>query len=390
MSHFANRPGRVVCLGRRSFYNATSVGGLIRLTAGGWGHRMDDRGSEPIDGGLARWAAGQAREAERSALNAEQTASDSDQTSSDADQDASERDDSEAVSDQVASDREQAAAERQRQLPAGTSEDGAYEAASNTRRAGTVSRLANRIRRATAARLRAATAEERDRVAAERDEMARRRDAQAEAIDERIATSDEPLAEKFEQLRARAAADRRRAAQDRADAALERARLEAELNSAHLDDLTGVYRRETGTTALTHEMERARRGDGLFVIAFVDVDGMKQVNDGQGHAAGDHVLKTLVEHMRSNLRSFDPIVRYGGDEFIAGMGGVSLDEVGRRFATIDLAVKREVGVGVSVGLAELGPNDTLDQLTARADACLLETKTRRSQELADLGLGEDA
>jgi diguanylate cyclase (GGDEF)-like protein len=352
---------------------------------------MDDRGSDrPIDGGIAGWAERQAYEAERSALDSDQTASDSDQTSSDANQDAAEQDDSDAMSDQLASDHDQAAAERHRSLESDASEDAAYAADSKARKNGTVSRLANRIRRATTARLRAETAAERDRVAAERDEMARRRDARAEAIDERIAASDEPLAEKFERLRAMAAADRRRAAADRAAAALERARLEAELNTAHLDDLTGAYRRETGTLALTHEMERARRGDGLFVIAFVDVDDMKQVNDRQGHAAGDEVLKALVAHMRSNLRSFDPIVRYGGDEFIAGVGGVSLDEVGLRFAVIDLSVKSEVGVGISVGLAALGPDDTLDQLTARADVSLLDAKARRTAQQSDPGPVEDA
>ncbi len=159
-------------------------------------------------------------------------------------------------------------------------------------------------------------------------------------------------------------------------AALERARLEAELNSAHLDDLTGAYRREIGALALTHEIDRARRGDGRFVIAFVDIDGMKQVNDRDGYAAGDQVLKTLVWHMRSNLRSFDPVVRYGGDEFIAGLSGVAIEEVGRRFATIDQSVRSAVGVGISVGLAELEPDETLDQLTARADAALLVAKHR--------------
>ncbi len=66
-----------------------------------------------------------------------------------------------------------------------------------------------------------------------------------------------------------------RAAQDRANAALERARLEAALDHAHLDDLTGAFRREMGMLALTHEIDHARLGDGRFVIAFVDVDGMK-------------------------------------------------------------------------------------------------------------------
>ena len=149
------------------------------------------------------------------------------------------------------------------------------------------------------------------------------------------------------------------------------------MHSAHLDDLTGAFRRETGRVALRHEIDRALRADGRFVIAFVDIDGMKRVNDRDGHAAGDHVLQTLVWTMRSNLRSFDPVVRYGGDEFVCGVGGVDIDEVQRRFEVINQSVQNDVGVGISVGLAGLEPDDTLDRLTARADAALLAAKRHR-------------
>jgi diguanylate cyclase (GGDEF)-like protein len=193
------------------------------------------------------------------------------------------------------------------------------------------------------------------------------------------------MAVELEEARARAAADRAcaaaerdRAVQDRADADRELARLEAELHSAHLDELTGAYRREMGRLALSHEIERARRGDGRFVLAFVDVDGLKGVNDREGHAAGDRVLQTLVGTMRLNVRSFDPIVRYGGDEFVCGLGGVDRGEVEGRFDVIDRSVQEDVGVGISVGFAALAANETLDQLTARADAALLEAKKRRS------------
>jgi diguanylate cyclase (GGDEF)-like protein len=325
----------------------------------------------------ARSTAKRAREADRSASNADQTASDADQTSSDADQTASERDDFDAARDQVASDQDQASADRHRRPGVDAAAEDAYEAARSAREASTVRRLASHVDRANTARLRALTATERDRMAARRDEIARQRDAQTEAIDQAISASDAPLDEKFERLRARAAADRRKAAEDRSEAARERAELEAELSRAHLDDLTGAYRRESGTLALKHEIERARRGDGRFVIAFVDIDGMKEVNDRDGHAAGDHVLQTLVWHMRSKLRSFDPVVRYGGDEFVAGLAGIPIGEAGRRFEVIDQSVRREVGVGISVGLAELEPDETLDQLTARADAALLDAKASR-------------
>jgi diguanylate cyclase (GGDEF)-like protein/PAS domain S-box-containing protein len=178
--------------------------------------------------------------------------------------------------------------------------------------------------------------------------------------------------------RARAEEDRARAARD-VEAARERARLEAELHKAQLDGLTGAYRREMGTVALTHEIDRARRGDGRFIMAFVDVDDMKRVNDVLGHAAGDRLLRTLVSTMRSNLRSFDPIVRYGGDEFVCGLGGTDLRDAERRFASISRAVEAVVGVGVSVGLAALEPDETLEQLVDRADAALLVAKKARTR-----------
>lgn len=176
--------------------------------------------------------------------------------------------------------------------------------------------------------------------------------------------------------RARAAADRERASMDRANAARERARLEAELRSAHLDELTGAYRREMGRLALSNEIDRARRSDGRFVLAFVDVDRLKLVNDNEGHAAGDRVLQTVVREIRARLRSFDPIIRYGGDEFVCGLGGTDLAEAERRFDSIGVAIDTDAKIGISVGLAALAADDTPDQLTERADAAMLEVKAR--------------
>jgi len=132
-----------------------------------------------------------------------------------------------------------------------------------------------------------------------------------------------------------------------------------------------------GMLLLTNEIERARRGDGRFVVAFVDVDGLKRVNDRDGHTAGDHVLQVLAARLRSNLRPFDPIVRYGGDEFVCGLSGVDPEGVERRFDAIDEELQDAVGVGITVGLAALLPNDTLNTLISRADAALLDGKKAR-------------
>jgi diguanylate cyclase (GGDEF)-like protein len=129
-----------------------------------------------------------------------------------------------------------------------------------------------------------------------------------------------------------------------------------------------------GQLALSNEIDRARRSNGQFVVAFVDVDRLKDVNDRDGHAAGDRVLQTVVRAMRTRLRSFDPIIRYGGDEFVAGLAGTDLEEAKRRFDAIGAAIDADAHVGISVGLAVMAADDTADQLTERADVAMLEVK----------------
>jgi diguanylate cyclase (GGDEF)-like protein len=258
----------------------------------------------------------------------------------------------------------------------------AYESSREERESSSFQRIGSRLDRASTAHARDLTAADRDRNAETRDEAGRARDVRASDLPPASTETQAALLKQLEELRAqagadraRAAADRARAAADRANAARERDRLEAELRSAHLDELTGAYRREMGRMALTHEIDRARRSDGRFVVAFVDVDRLKVVNDREGHAAGDRVLQTVVREIRSRLRSFDPIIRYGGDEFVCGLGGTDLEEAKRRFNLIGDAIEADARVGISVGLAALALGDTADQLTERADAAMLQIKS---------------
>jgi diguanylate cyclase (GGDEF)-like protein len=335
--------------------------------------------------------------ADQAAADADQTWSDADQTSSDADQTVSGTDQAIADRDQLASDHDQGRADRDHDARTDLTEieERAYEAAHQERDTASVERLVNRFARSRAMRERDTTSVDRDRTASARDErIGARHEASrapldwsasgdAPAADESAPTteSEASLMKQLDELaaraaadRARAAADRERAAKDRAEAARERARLEAELRSAHLDELTGAYRREMGQLALSHEIDRARRSDGRFVVAFVDVDRLKDVNDHDGHAAGDRVLQTVVRAIRTRLRSFDPIIRYGGDEFVCGLGGTDVAEAERRFESIEVAIESEASVGISVGLAVLADGDTAQQLTERADAAMLEVK----------------
>lgn len=295
------------------------------------------------------------RDADRAAADADQTAADREQSivggmqaASDADRRSSEQDDADSDADQRASDQDQ---DGQDGLDATTRQD----------------RSPSEVVRKTTARSRRATRDERT-------ETARLRETSG-------AESAAEVVEEVQSLaaggRSRAASDRRRSAGDRRAAAETQARLEAELYAARLDSLTGAFGRDLGTTMLTNEIDRARRHDQPFVVAFIDIDDMKGLNDRDGHAAGDQALLTLVSIVRANLRSFDPVVRYGGDEFVCGIGGVDVADVERRFAAIDAAVRHEIRVGISVGVAALEANESLDDLIARADANLLETKRAR-------------
>lgn len=210
---------------------------------------------------------------------------------------------------------------------------------------------------------------ERESIATRRDQAAVERDAIA---NERDRTATERDAMLTTRLRSARGVDG-----EGEDFELERARLEAELQRAHLDSLTGAFRREIGRLALRNEIDRARRGDGRFVIAFIDVDGLKGINDRDGHAAGDRVLRLLAATMRANLRSYDPIVRYGGDEFVCGIASIDPGDVQHRIGVIDQSLRQATGVGISAGLATLTANESLDELTEKADAALLEAKRSR-------------
>jgi diguanylate cyclase (GGDEF)-like protein len=353
--------------------------------------RKDEPGSASRNKGAN---ADPAADRRQTALDTDQTASDSDQTASDTDQTASDADLTAAESDQKTSDQdqslsktEQTAADRDQEsadrdlarVPSDEASKRAYDI-SRTERAETAEqRDTNSILRGEA------TAERFDK-AARRDESARMRDLAGEARDraatarDRLAPARVGVAQGLAQAasdRAQAATDRERAATDRSQAAIDRENARQALLETHLDELTGTYRRGMGKAALLGEIARARRADGRLVLAFVDVDELKELNDREGHAAGDALLVDVVATIRSKLRSYDPVVRFGGDEFVCTLADADLDDARLRFDEIQTALgKVRKGCSISVGFARLEPLDTLQDLTKRADAGLYEARVR--------------
>jgi diguanylate cyclase (GGDEF)-like protein len=237
-------------------------------------------------------------------------------------------------------------------------------------------------------RLRDVTAGSRDLAADARDQTAGRQ-AETMLINEQSRDSViRALLSSSGLLRHRSAADRAGSATDRQSAAADRAQSGAdsgeariELKHAQLDGLTGAHRRDLGGVVLEHEIERSRRSGEPFVLGFVDVDGLKDLNDREGHAAGDTLLQAVVVALRAELRSYDPLVRVGGDEFLCGFTNTRLEAARRRIEEIRDALRRAPAVAsISVGLAVLGERDTLARLIARADADMYAGKQRRDHD----------
>jgi diguanylate cyclase (GGDEF)-like protein len=129
---------------------------------------------------------------------------------------------------------------------------------------------------------------------------------------------------------------------------------------------------------LERDIERARRGDGLFVLAYVDVDALKLVNDRDGHAAGDALLRDVANAIQLHLRAYDTLVRVGGDEFVCALSDCTCATAEVRFREIRATLAQTQALAsISMGCAELRPDETLDQLTERADRALYTAKGPR-------------
>src|SRR3989440_6945141 len=338
-------------------------------------------GAEVAPAGIEPLRDPAASDHDQGASDRDQTASDQDQTWSDHDQTASERDQRTADEDQHAADDDLAAG----------GDSVTYQRSAHARERSGRDRDAVSVVRAESAAERLGTGADRDRAAELRDRGAEGRDALArlhDLQDDADATREDILL-RAERDRARAAADRAKAADDRARAAADReeaARERAEarrdrtksadnLKLATTDELTGAWTRKLGLEEVSRELERAHRTGAGLVLAFVDVDGLKAVNDSQGHLAGDALLRLLGEALRANVRPYDVIGRYGGDELLCAMPNLGVREARARFEKIAAALAAaDADHSITFGLAAAEPADSLQELIARADADFLEAR----------------
>ncbi|MGH2680747.1 MAG: diguanylate cyclase [Actinomycetota bacterium] len=159
---------------------------------------------------------------------------------------------------------------------------------------------------------------------------------------------------------------------------------------ATVDDLTGLANRRGFFALGEHELLVAARTRASVALLFVDVDGLKRVNDDLGHAMGDLLLKETAEVIRETIRASDVAGRLGGDEFcVLLMGDPDLDaqrvvdRMRETAASHNARPKRTFQVSLSIGLSSLpaGRAVTLEELIDAADEGMYEDK-RAKRELA--------
>jgi diguanylate cyclase (GGDEF)-like protein len=153
---------------------------------------------------------------------------------------------------------------------------------------------------------------------------------------------------------------------------------------ATTDALTGLGNRHSMEESFPREIARCEKDDEPVTLVMIDVDNFKDFNDKFGHIAGDRALAAVSRILRKQFRPRDVLVRYGGDEF-----AVLLPQVGEEVAmTIADRVRAAVSgntadgsdslitipVRLSMGVAEMHPNTTLDNLIRAADAALYRAK----------------
>jgi diguanylate cyclase (GGDEF)-like protein len=156
------------------------------------------------------------------------------------------------------------------------------------------------------------------------------------------------------------------------------------------DELTGIVNRRTALVVLEKQFGLSRRNGGSLAVAFIDLDGLKAVNDAFGHSAGDEYIKSACSILTKALRTTDTVGRLGGDEFLAVLPDCDLhgaEVTARRAGALieehnlsgepRYAMSLSIGLAVSTELAGAGLPETTGALVELADSRMYAEKVKR-------------
>ena len=152
------------------------------------------------------------------------------------------------------------------------------------------------------------------------------------------------------------------------------------------DELTGLYNRRAFNEHFARTLAIADRHGTTGVLAFIDLDDFKGINDDFGHLAGDAVLRHMGELLTRNVRATDFIARLGGDEFAAILVHTNANGGRQRAAALKRLVngtpvrhgKHRIAIRASFGVAPFDPGDDAEVVLARADEKMYANKRARA------------
>jgi len=157
---------------------------------------------------------------------------------------------------------------------------------------------------------------------------------------------------------------------------------------SRIDSLTGCYNRGYGLELLDRQIKLSHRSKSPLLLAFLDIDKFKPINDTYGHDEGDLVLKEIVKLFKSTLREIDIICRMGGDEFLLIFPNNSLKEaplikerLDKDLIKLNQTLKKPYRIDLSIGLSEYDPVNPLimDELIRIADQKMYKEKERKNK-----------
>jgi diguanylate cyclase (GGDEF)-like protein len=173
---------------------------------------------------------------------------------------------------------------------------------------------------------------------------------------------------------------------------IERKRLEEEILSLSLtDELTGLYNRRGFMVLAEQEVKLAHRKKKNMLLLFGDVDGLKAINDTQGHAQGDLALKEVAVILKNIFREADIIARIGGDEFVALAldacregEKIMSDRIQSAFEVRNRQGDMKFNLSLSLGIVCYNPESpcTVSELIARADELMYHQKQEKQNKVS--------
>ena len=161
-----------------------------------------------------------------------------------------------------------------------------------------------------------------------------------------------------------------------------REHLEEQRQKALIDPLTGLPNRAAWSERLEHEIGQWQQHGNTLMLAMLDLDHFKRINDNYGHLAGDKVLKIIASVLRKRLRGTDFIARFGGEEFVLLMPSTVPANGLKLLETLRAAIEacpfhfrgEPVTITLSIGLAAFKPGEHSDLVLKRADQALYRAK----------------